>query len=150
MAYITTSQLSQRLGSTLYARLTDRVTGTTANATVGQELVDGAEALVNSFLAQRYQTPVDLSTRPELAALLSERALDVAEFLAWKCSPFVNDIAERVRAGYDDAQRWLTQIAQGVIPLPATALPNSTPAIAAGPFVAGATRLFTSDELDGL
>ena len=46
MAYITTTQLSDRLGSTLYARLTDRVNGTTANAGVGQQIVDEAEAFV--------------------------------------------------------------------------------------------------------
>jgi phage gp36-like protein len=53
MAYITTSQLSERLGSTLYARLTDRVNGTTANSTVAQQIVDESQAEADSYLARR-------------------------------------------------------------------------------------------------
>lgn len=150
MAYITTTQLANRLGSALYARLTDRTNGATANATVAQEIVDAAEALVNSELARRYQTPVDLAARPELAALLTARTLDVAEFIAWKSSPFVSDIAERVRLNFEEAQQWLTSVARGDLPLPAAMLPASTPMVADGPYTSGGGRVFTSDELDGL
>lgn len=53
MAYVTTTQLSNRLGSTLYARLTDRVNGASADATVAQQIVDEAEAVADSYLATR-------------------------------------------------------------------------------------------------
>lgn len=150
MAYITTTQLSNRLGSALYARLTDRVAGATANATVAQEIVDEAEALVNGELARRYRTPVDLAARPELGALLAARTLDVAEFIAWKTSPFVSDIAERVRLNFEEAQQWLMSVARGDVPLPAATPPASTSSIEDGPFVAGGGQSFTHDELDGL
>ena len=54
MAYITTTQLSARLGSTLYARLTDRVNGTTADNAVAQQIIDEVEAEADSYFAQRY------------------------------------------------------------------------------------------------
>ena len=79
MAYITTDQLSQRLGATLYARLTDRVNGTTADAGIAQQIVDEAAAEADSYLARRYQTPVDLAAHPELAAVLQLRVLGLAE-----------------------------------------------------------------------
>ena len=91
MPYITTTQLSQRLGATLYARLTDRVNGTTADAAVAQQIVNEAEAEADSYLGRRYRTPVDLVVHPELANVLAARVLDLAEYGAWKSSPFVSD-----------------------------------------------------------
>ena len=79
MPYITTTQLSARLGSTIYARLTDRDNGTTADPDVAQQIVDEAEALADSHLAKRYATPVDLGAHPELADVLEARVLDLAE-----------------------------------------------------------------------
>ncbi|HPC22448.1 MAG TPA: DUF1320 family protein, partial [Phycisphaerae bacterium] len=61
MAYITAADLSRRLGATLYARLTDRENGTTANAAVAETIVAEAESEANSYLAARYATPVSLS-----------------------------------------------------------------------------------------
>lgn len=150
MAYATTTQLATRLGSPLYARLTDRVNGGIADAAVAQEIVTEAEAVVNAALAQRYRTPVDLTANPELAAILASRTLDIAEFLAWKSSPFTSDIAERVRTAFDDASAWLQAVARGEVPLPAATVPAATPASADGPFVSSAPRQFTRNELDGL
>ncbi len=150
MAYITTSQLSARLGSTLYARLTDRVNGTTASETVAQQIVDEAEAEANSYLAQRYATPVDLTAHPELQDILAARVLDLAEFTAWKGSPFINDPPQRVHQLYAAAIGWLESVAAGRFPLPASSPPASRTAEDAGPRYAGGGRVFTADELDGL
>ncbi len=150
MAYITIAQLSQRLGTTLYARLTDRVNGTTANATVAQEIVDGAEAEANSYLARRYQTPLDLSAHPELASVLAARVLDLAEYAAWKSSPFVSDPPQRVHALYAAALSWLADIAAGRLVLPAASPPSSATASDDGPRYRSKPRVFTADELDGL
>lgn len=150
MAYITTTQLSARLGSPLYARLTDRVNGDTADVTVAQEIVAEAEAVANAALAVRYRIPVDLSANPELAAILASRTLDIAEFLAWKSSPFTSDIAERVRLAFEEASAWLASVARGEVPLPAATVPAATPLSTDGPYVRSAGRLFTHEELDGL
>ena len=150
MAYITTSQLSERLGSTLYARLTDRVNGTTANSTVAQQIVDESEAEADSYLARRYQTPVNLAAHPELANILKARALDLAEYAAWKSTPFVSDSPQRVHLLYAAALRWFEDVGRGKLPLPAAFPPNSGTAEDSGPQYAAQPRQFTTEELDGL
>jgi phage gp36-like protein len=150
VAYITISQLSGRLGTTLYARLTDRVDGTTADNAVAQQIVDEAEAEANSYLARRYATPVDLAAHPELADILAARVLDLAEWAAWKSTPFVSDPPARVQSLYAEALRWLTEVAQGRVSLPAAAPPDAPTADDEGPRYTAAPRTFTADELDGL
>jgi phage gp36-like protein len=134
----------------LYARLTDRVSGTTANTTVAQQIVDEAEAEANSYLATRYATPVSLAQHPELADLLAQRVLDLAEYLAWRGSPFVNDLPGRVKALQGEARRWFEQVAAGMIDLPAAAPPASRVAADDAPRYSAGERPFTADELDGL
>ncbi|MCK4342023.1 MAG: DUF1320 family protein [Phycisphaerae bacterium] len=150
MAYITTTQLSARLGSTLHARLTDRVNGTTASETVAQQIVDEAVAEANSYLARRYETPVDLTAHPELADILELRVLDLAEYAAWKGSPFVSDPPQRVHQLYAAALSWFENVAAGSFPLPASSPPNSATAEDDGPRYTAREREFTGDELDGL
>lgn len=150
MAYITTTQLQSRLGSTLYARLTDRVSGTTADGSVAQQIVDEAEALANAHLAKRYATPIDLTAHPELADVLEARVLDLAEYLAWRDSPFVNDIPERVRLLYEESSQWFGSIAAGEIDLPASSPPASRTGVDDSPRFTEPPRRFTHDELDGL
>ena len=150
MAYITTTQLQSRLGSTLYARLTDRVNGTTADPTVAQQIVDEAEAVANSHLAKRYATPIDLTTHPELSGILEARVLDLAEYLGWRDSPFVADIPERIRLMHDETSDWFASIASGKIDLPASAPPASRTAVDDSARYTEPPRSFTHDELDGL
>ncbi len=150
MAYVTTEQLSQRLGATVYARLTDRVDGTTASTTVAQQIVADAEAEANSYLAQRYKTPVDLAAHPELADVLRLRVLDLAEYAAWKGSPFVSDPPQRVQAVYTVALRWLSDLAAGRLPLPAATPPDARTAQDDTPGYAAVPRAFTAEELTGL
>jgi len=150
MAYITTSDFSQRLGTTLYARLTDRVNGATASTTVAQQIVDEAEAVANSYLARRYETPVNLTAHPELAKVLAARVLDLAEAAAWRGSPFVSDPPQRVVTLHADALRWFEDVVAGRIPLPASSPPAGPKADNDGPRYTATPRTFTADELDGL
>lgn len=150
MAYVTTTQLSQRLGAEMYARLTDRSAGTTANAGVAQQILDEAEAVADSYLAQRYATPVDLSAHPEVANVLTVRMLDLAEWGAWKSSPFVSDPPQRVHRLHETALRWFEDVAQGRLVLPAAAPASPSTARADTPRWSGSARQFSSEELDGL
>jgi phage gp36-like protein len=150
MAYITITQLENRLGSSLYTRLTDRVNGTTADSAVAQQVVDEAEALANAQLAKRYATPIDLTTHPELADVLTARVLDLAEYLAWRDSPFVTDIPERVRYLHDETARWFAAVAAGETDLPAASPPPSRTAADDSPRFTARPRKFTDSELDGL
>jgi phage gp36-like protein len=150
MLYATTEELSGRLGATLYARLTDRVSGTTPSDTVAQQLLDAAEAEMHTYLASRYRTPIDLGMHAELAPTLKSRVLDIAEYLAWKGSPFMAGLPARVRDGYDEALLWLSRIARGEASLPASSPPASSTAESDVPRYSSATRKFTSEEFDGI
>jgi phage gp36-like protein len=150
MAYITTNQLSERLGTTLYARLTDRVNGTTADPAVAQQIADEAQAEADSYLARRYQTPLDLAAHPELAPVLQLRVLDLAEYAAWKSSPFVSDPPQRVHLLYAAALTWFENVANGRLVLPASSPPNATTAAQDPPQYTSRPRAFTAEELDGL
>ncbi len=150
MAYITTTQFSSRLGSGLYARLTDRVNGTTADTAVAQQIIDEAEAGADAWLSKRYATPIDLTTHPELTDVLESRVLDLAEYLAWRDSPFATDIPERVRLVHEETTAWLTAVARGELSLPASSVPASRAGEGSAARGASSPRTFTHDELDGL
>ena len=150
MAYITTTDLSARLGGTIYARLTDRTNGTTADGTVAQQIVDEAQAEADSYLSRRYATPVDLTAHPELANVLALRTLDLAEYAAWKGSPFVNELPSRVKLLYEQARRWFEDVSSAEIDLPASGLLPSRVAEDDSPRYSAAARPLTAEELDGL
>ena len=150
MPYTTTTDLAARLGAELYARLTDRTAGATADSAVAQLIVDEAAAEADSLLAARYATPIDLAQHPDVAELLAARVLDIAEFNAWKSSPFVTAVPDRVRGLYDGAVRWLRDAARGVLPLPAAVAPASETQRTPHLRIVSSPRTFTADELDGL
>lgn len=150
MSYADLNDLQERLGAQMYARLTDRIAGATANDSVGAELLAQAEALANSYLANRYATPIDIAADPDVARVLLSRVLDLAEYQAWISSPFVSDIPERIRQKNDAALAWLEDIAFNRLPLPASTPPASRTAKNDAARVAAHPRQFTADELDGL
>jgi phage gp36-like protein len=134
----------------LYARLTDRVNGASADENIAQEIVDQAEAEANTHLAARYSTPINLAQHAELADVFRRRVLDLAECLAWRASPFVSDLPNRVNVLHDDAQRWFQHIAAGELRLPAAREPRGKPWPNDRPRYVRTTRPFTADELEHL
>ena len=150
MAYITTSQLSERLGPALYARLTDRVAGAVADESIAARLVADAEAEANTYLASRYATPVDVVAHPEVADVLMARVLDLAEYAAWWGSPFVTDPPTRVHALRATAVSWFQAVAAGRMDLPAARPLGAPTAVDDGPRFTAAPRTLTAEELDGL
>ncbi len=150
MAYVTTTQLKQRLGNSIYARLTDRVNGATEDNTVGQQIVDEAEGIANSHLSRRYATPIDLVVHPELSDVLTARVLDLAEHIAWRSSPLVASIPDRVLFLFEEAGRWYDAVARGKLDLPAAAPPASRTAVNDAPRVTSTPRSMTHDQLEGL
>lgn len=150
MAYSTVQDLKNRLGTTIYARLTDRVNGTSADDAIAQQIVNEAETDADSRLAVRYAVPIDLSANPELADLLTARVLDLAESIAWTSSPFMGDVPDRVRALRAAAIEWFDEVASGRIHLPASTLPRSSIAVDDSARAISSERRFTAGELDGL
>lgn len=150
MAYITTTQLSARLGSAIYARLTDRVNGTVADAAVAQQIVDEAEAEADSYLSVRYATPVSIAAHPEVSNVLEKRVLDLAEAAAWRGSPFVSGPPARVQETQDAAVRWFQSVAAGEVNLPAARPIEGRAAEDDSPRFTAAARRMTAEELEGL
>lgn len=150
MSYATLDDLKQRLGTSIYGKLTDRDAGTTADDDVGQEILDGAHGTVNSYLAKRFKVPVDVSSDTARAQFLRRHTLNVAEFDAWQGNPFRKDISERVKFSYQDSIKRLGDIAAGKSELPgATPIASAT---STGPTATaiGNARIFTEDGLTGI
>ncbi len=150
MAIVSTTELSDRLGATLYARLTDRINGSVADNVVGQRSIDEAEAEIESYLARRFTTPIDLAADPGFETIIKARTLDLAEHRLWQGSPFVSDVPTRVEMLRTTALRWLESVASGVV-----RLPTETPIAHSGdnpdtPRYRSAPRTLTQAELDGL
>ena len=144
MSYITNNDLQTRVGSPAYLQLADDNGDAAADAAVVDEIRAAAEAEVNSFLAARYQTPIDIAAHTDLTELLKSVTLDIAEYrLRARRPPVAGDTVQR----YKRTIEWLTLIAQGAINLPSLAeisAPSSRGIIAA---TTGEPRLLTRDEL---
>ena len=147
MPYASEAELAARLGGPLYARLTDRDDATTPDANQGALLLVQGEALLNSYVGRRYAVPIDTSTNASLAALLRVRTLDLAEYLAWRQSPFVSDVPARVTQLGREVFAFLQQVATGQLDLPG---PPPSAAASGSMQVRATPRRFTHEELDQL
>ncbi len=121
MAYITTQNLIDRVGSTKAAQLTTD-SGSTPDSALLAEVTAEAEGEVNGYLARRYAVPVDLTAHPELAATLRGKTLDIAVYRLHVRRPPVPDAHKDI---YDSAIKWLTAVSKGEIVLPAATTPPS-------------------------
>ncbi len=146
MNYITNSDIELRLGHAGYVHLSDDDGDGAADEDVVNEARAAAEGELDSYLAFRHATPIDLVAHPELAGLLKSVALDLAEYRLRLRRPPVGEDARRRR---DETIEWLRRIADGTVALPATGdLPGPT---SRGPIaeVLGSERLLSRDELEG-
>ena len=144
MAYINNADIQERLGSSAYVQLTDDDGNGQADVGVVDEARLGAEGEVNSYLAHRYQVPIDLTAHADLADLLASITLDLAEYRLRLRRP---PVSEDARRRHKEAVEWLTRVANGSIDLPsATPVAGSR---ARGPLgeASGEERLLTRDEL---
>lgn len=154
--YATLAELKTRLGTSvsdpvgIYDQITDRVAMVVANDTVGQELVEAGTSEINSRLARRYLTPIDVSIDAALASTLKEFNLVISEFKGYALHPAKPRIPDRVSAAYRAIIEQLDAIAAGDSALPGAApIPSAT---SSGPRVTavGNDRQFTQERLKGL
>lgn len=124
MAYVTNSDIEERLGSQAYVQLTDDDGDGVADEGVVDEARLGAEGEVDSYLARRYQVPVDVSAQAELGGILVSITLDLAEYrLRSRRPPVPAATVEQ----HSRALEWLKGVVDGLIELPTTSeLPPST------------------------
>ena len=146
MAYISNADIEERLGSDAYVQLTDDDGDGQADVGVVDEARLGAEGEVNSYLARRYQVPIDLTTHTDLVDVLASFTLDLAEYrLRARRPPVPKDVVDK-RA---QAIEWLRRVADGSLELPsATQVATNTTRGTLGA-TTGEGRLLSREELSG-
>ncbi len=144
MAYITNTDIQTRVGATAYVQLADDDGNSIADIAVVDEIRLAAEAEVNSYLAQRYQVPIDLAAHADLSDMLKSVTLDVAEYrLRLRRPPIADDAGKR----YDQTVVWLMRIATGVLALPAAMPVSANSAMGAAATTTGNKRILNHTEL---
>jgi len=146
MAYVTNADIQTRLGSTTYVQLADDDGDNIADVAVVDEVRLAAEAEVNSYLAPRYQVPVDLTAHVDLVDLLKSVTLDVAEYRLRLRRP---PVSEDARRRFDQTIAWLSRIATGVVGLPAATSISANSALGTVATSIGEKRVLTHEELSG-
>lgn len=115
MSYATAADLEGRLGPQCYVQLTDDEGTGTANGARAAEALAAAGSEVDSRLAGRYRTPVDVAAEPGAAALLRALTLDLAEHRLHARRP---PVPEDIRHKAVEARRLLRDLAAGRAHLP--------------------------------
>lgn len=116
MPYATTADLIARFGEQSIIDLTDRAdppAGVVDAAVVAAALAD-AHAEIDGYLAVKYQVPVTTS-----ADRLRAVACDLTRYRLHG-----DRVTDEVRTRYEDAVRWLRDIAGGKAVLPGAAAPD--------------------------
>jgi phage gp36-like protein len=112
-----------------------------------QEDIRKAVAEVNSYVAQRYTLPL-----PEIPAVLRDKAMDVVKYKLFSrrgIRPGTAD--ETIRQNYEDALRWLRDLALGKTSLTFSGNSGSDgPAVPQGvlPRIRAARRVFSREKLE--
>lgn len=137
-AYCAKADLIERFGSTELAQLTDITAATTpVDATIAKAC-DEATALIDSYVAKSYVTPLT-----PVPAIVKTWACAIARLLLWK------DRAGKespVREAYDLVIAQIKDVAKGVASLPDAT--GATPSASGGRvYVLSSAQIFTDDVL---
>lgn len=137
MSYAVVNDLVERYGAAELTQLTDRASppAGTYDPAVVQKALDDADAIANSYLSA--QATVPLATTPPAIVI---QCCKIARWFLWK-----DRRSEAVTADYNDAIKWLTAVAQGLIPI-GDGAPEQT---GGQPKVISQPRIFTRDTLKG-
>ena len=144
MAYITNADIEERLGADAYVQLTDDDGNGAADESVVDEARLGAEGEVDSYLAKRYEVPVDVAAHPALAPILATITLDLVEYRLRSRRPPAPEESEQAA---ERARAWLARVAEDSVELSgADRLESSN---VPGPIsgTMGETRILSHDEL---
>lgn len=147
MAYITNADIEQWVGTTTLVELTDDTgTGSVDTARVDAARL-GAEGEADSYLATRYAVPVDVSSEPDLEAVLKIFILDLAAYrLHSRRPPTPGDIVRR----REEAVAWFLRVATGDVQLPTALAAAENPALGTIGQAVGLKRSMTRDSLEDI
>lgn len=109
--YASQSDLKDRFdGDAEVAFLTDTEETGTPDTDVLDDCIESAEAEINTWIAQRFQTPVDVSLDTELARLLKRKTIDLAEVYLLRRGPQVSEEKEKQE---DRVLSWAKSVGKG-------------------------------------
>jgi phage gp36-like protein len=109
--YASTAELETRFEDDAeLAYLTDNVAAGEPDDAVLTDVLEAAEGEINSGLAKKYATPVDVSVDSTLAALLKRKTLDLAEVYLHRRG---EDASEVKQDQLDQVLEWVDRIAKG-------------------------------------
>lgn len=147
MAYVTNADIEAWLGTQAYVALTDDAGTGQADVAKVDEARLGGEGEANSYLATRYQVPVDVSSEPEVAAVLKTFVLDLIAYrLHSRRPPVPADIVRR----HDESVTWFSRVASGVVQLPSALTVLENTALGALGKAVGPNRTMTRDSLEDI
>ncbi len=109
MNYCTQQQLIDRFTEAELVQLTDAADVGVIDAAVVSKAIADASSLIDSYVRSRYPLPL-LSVPGDLERI----ACDIARFYL-----FADSVPDAVKYRYEDAMKWLKQLAAGVLSLPA-------------------------------
>ena len=136
MPYITVADVVSAYSEQALIDLTDRddpPTGAVVQAVVASA-IERACAEVDSYLGQRYAVP--------LADPVPVMVVDVVVVIAWYRLHVDAADDKAVRVPYEDALRWLRDVAAGRALLPGAAIAGSAPSVGLAQVAAGAAPVF--------
>jgi len=118
--YATTSDLIARFeDDEAVAHITDNEDTGTPDTDVLNEVINDAEATIDSYVSVRHIVPVVVANDSVLAARMKSVTLDIA---VWKLCARGDFASEAKTRAYDDALEWLRGVASGKVMLPAAAV----------------------------
>jgi phage gp36-like protein len=81
-------------------------------------MIERAEAVIDSHLARRYRTPIDVVSSPHLAPLMRQITVDIAYYyLAVRG----DNLTEARKTNHESREKWLIAAASGKVLLPGAA-----------------------------
>lgn len=151
--YATTAQLTARFeDEATVAHLTDNPGGSIDTAVL-TEVLEGAEAFMDSFIGRKYLVPYPVSADAGIAQVFNKHTLDLAQYDLLARGDLISEAKTALR---DNAVQWCNDIAKGVIVLPGASTPASTvsrePVVAYGYGDAASTsdRIFNRANVESL
>ncbi len=145
MSYVTNPEIEEWIGTSTLVQLTDDDALGSIDLDKVDEARNGAEGEANSYLATRYQVPVDVSAETEVGAVLRQFVLDVISYrLHSRRPPVPDDIARR----QGEAIAWFSRVAAGLVQLPSATAVAENPALGIIGDTAGPKRVMTRDSLE--
>jgi phage gp36-like protein len=138
MTYATQTHLEDAFGAVEIRQIADRDGSGAADAAAIEAVLTRADAMIDGYLAGRYALPL-VASPPAIIAT----ACDLARYWLYD-----DDVPEQVRKRFEDALRWLNDVAKGNVLLQLTAATADASTIGSPEFSAP-TRVWDATTLAG-